>query len=202
MNTSSENIFPVFDKIISKEKKEKLLNQKGKVFWLTGLSGSGKTTIALQLEKELFKLGFLVQILDGDNIRAGINNNLSFSEADRAENIRRISEVSKLFLNCGVITINCFVSPTKKMRQNAKKIIGKENYYEIFINADLETCEKRDVKGLYKKARSGEIKNFTGIDAEYEKPNNPNLEVDTTQLSIDQSIEIILKNILSQIKNN
>ena len=202
MNTSSENIFPVFDKIISKEKKEKLLNQKGKVVWLTGLSGSGKTTIALQLEKELFKLGFLVQILDGDNIRAGINNNLSFSEADRAENIRRISEVSKLFLNCGVITINCFVSPTKKMRQNAKKIIGKENYYEIFINADLETCEKRDLKGLYKKARSGEIKNFTGIDAEYEKPNNPNLEVDTTQLSIDQSIEIILKNILSQIKNN
>ena len=202
MNTSSENIFTVFDKIISKEKKEKLLNQKGKVFWLTGLSGSGKTTIALQLEKELFKLGFLVQILDGDNIRAGINNNLSFSEADRAENIRRISEVSKLFLNCGVITINCFVSPTKKMRQNAKKIIGKENYYEIFINADLETCEKRDVKGLYKKARSGEIKNFTGIDTEYEKPNNPNLEVDTTQLSIDQSIEIILKNILSQIKNN
>ena len=202
MNTSSENIFPVFDKIISKEKKEKLLNQKGKVVWLTGLSGSGKTTIALQLEKELYKLGFLVQILDGDNIRAGINNNLSFSEADRAENIRRISEVSKLFLNCGVITINCFVSPTKKMRQNAKKIIGKENYYEIFINADLETCEKRDVKGLYKKARSGEIKNFTGIDAEYEKPNNPNLEVDTTQLSIDQSIEIILKNILSQIKNN
>lgn len=202
MNTSSENIFPVFDKIISKEKKEKLLNQKGKVFWLTGLSGSGKTTIALQLEKELFKLGFLVQILDGDNIRAGINNNLSFSEADRAENIRRISEVSKLFLNCGVITINCFVSPTKKMRQNAKKIIGKENYYEIFINADLETCEKRDVKGLYKKARSGEIKNFTGIDAEYEKPNNSSLEVDTSQLSLDQSIEIILKNILPQIKNN
>lgn len=202
MNTSSENIFPVFDKIISKEKKEKLLNQKGKVFWLTGLSGSGKTTIALQLEKELFKLGFLVQILDGDNIRAGINNNLSFSEADRAENIRRISEVSKLFLNCGVITINCFVSPTKKMRQNAKKIIGKENYYEIFINADLETCEKRDVKGLYKKARSGEIKNFTGIDTEYEKPNNPSLEVDTSLLSLDQSIEIILKNILPQIKNN
>ena len=202
MNTSSENIFPVFDKIISKEKKEKLLNQKGKVFWLTGLSGSGKTTIALQLEKELFKLGFLVQILDGDNIRAGINNNLSFSEADRTENIRRISEVSKLFLNCGVITINCFVSPTKKMRQNAKKIIGKENYYEIFINADLKTCEKRDVKGLYKKARKGEIKNFTGIDTEYEKPNNPSLEVDTSQLSLDQSIEIILKNILPQIKNN
>ena len=202
MNTSSENIFPVFDKIISKEKKEKLLNQKGKVVWLTGLSGSGKTTIALQLEKELFKLGFLVQIFDGDNIRAGINNNLSFSESDRAENIRRISEVSKLFLNCGVITINCFVSPTKKMRQNAKKIIGKENYYEIFINADLETCEKRDVKGLYKKARSGEIKNFTGIDTEYEKPNNPSLEIDTSQLSPDQSIEIILKNILPQIKNN
>ena len=202
MNTSSENIFPVFDKIISKEKKEKLLNQKGKVVWLTGLSGSGKTTIALQLEKELYKLGFLVQILDGDNIRAGINNNLSFSESDRTENIRRIAEVSKLFLNCGIITINCFVSPTIKMRQIAEKIIGKENYYEIFINADLETCEKRDVKGLYKKARNGEIKNFTGIDSQYEKPNNPSLEVNTSQLSIDQSIEIILKNVLPQLKNN
>ena len=202
MNTASENIFPVFDKIISKEKKEKLLNQRGKVVWLTGLSGSGKTTIALQLEKELYKLGFLVQILDGDNIRAGINNNLSFSEGDRTENIRRIAEVSKLFLNCGIITINCFVSPTIKMRQIAKKIIGKENYYEIFINADLETCEKRDVKGLYKKARNGEIKNFTGIDSQYEKPNNPSLEINTSQLSIEESIEIILKNVLPQLKNN
>ena len=202
MNTTSENIFPVFDKIISKEKKEKLLNQKGKVVWLTGLSGSGKTTIALQLEKELYKLGFLVQILDGDNIRAGINNNLSFSEGDRTENIRRIAEVSKLFLNCGIITINCFVSPTIKMRQIAKKIIGKENYYQIFIDADLETCEKRDVKGLYKKARNGEIKNFTGIDSQYERPKNPSLEVNTSQLSIDQSIEIILKNVLPQLKNN
>ena len=202
MNTPSENIFPVFDKIISKEKKEKLLNQKGKVVWLTGLSGSGKTTIALQLEKELYKLGFLVQILDGDNIRAGINNNLSFSEGDRTENIRRIAEVSKLFLNCGIITINCFVSPTIKMRQIAKKIIGKENYYEIFIDADLETCEKRDVKGLYKKARNGEIKNFTGIGSQYEKPNNPSLEINTSQLSIEESIEIILKNILPQLKNN
>jgi adenylylsulfate kinase len=202
MNTLSENIFPVFNKIISKEKKEKLLNQKGKVVWLTGLSGSGKTTIALQLEKELFKLGFVVQILDGDNIRAGINNNLSFSENDRNENIRRIAEVSKLFLNCGIITINCFVSPTIIMRQSAKKIIGKENYYEIFINADLETCEKRDVKGLYKKARNGEIKNFTGIDSKYEKPINPSLVIKTAQLSIDQSIEIILKNVLPQIKKN
>jgi adenylylsulfate kinase len=202
MNTPSENIFPVFDKIISKEKKEKLLNQKGKVVWLTGLSGSGKTTIALQLEKELYKLGFLVQILDGDNIRAGINNNLSFSEGDRTENIRRIAEVSKLFLNCGIITINCFVSPTIKMRQIAEKIIGKENYYEIFIDADLETCEKRDIKGLYKKARNGEIKNFTGIDSQYEKPNNPSLEVNTSELSINQSIEIILKNVLPQLKNN
>jgi adenylylsulfate kinase len=202
MNTPSENIFPVFDKIISKEKKEKLLNQKGKVVWLTGLSGSGKTTIALQLEKELYKLGFLVQILDGDNIRAGINNNLSFSEGDRTENIRRIAEVSKLFLNCGIITINCFVSPTIKMRQIAEKIIGKENYYEIFINADLETCEKRDIKGLYKKARNGEIKNFTGIDSQYEKPNNPSLEINTSQLSIEKSIEIILKNVLPQLKNN
>jgi len=176
--------------------------EQGEFIAIMGPSGSGKTTIALQLEKELFKLGFVVQILDGDNIRAGINNNLSFSENDRNENIRRIAEVSKLFLNCGIITINCFVSPTIKMRQSAEKIIGKENYYEIFINADLETCEKRDVKGLYKKARNGEIKNFTGIDSQYEKPNNPNLEVNTSQLSIDQSIEIILKNVLPQLKNN
>ena len=126
MNTPSENIFPVFDKIISKEKKEKLLNQKGKVVWLTGLSWSGKTTIALQLEKELYKFGFLVQILDGDNIRAGINNNLSFSEGDRTENIRRIAEVSKLFLNCGVITINCFVSPTIKCVKLLKKLLVKK----------------------------------------------------------------------------
>ena len=200
MNTPSENIFPVFDKIISKEKKEKLLNQKGKVVWLTGLSGSGKTTIALQLEKELFKLGFVVQILDGDNIRAGINNNLSFSENDRNENIRRIAEVSKLFLNCGIITINCFVSPTIKMRQSAEKIIGKENYYEIFINADLETCEKRDVKGLYKKARAGEIKNMTGISAPYQAPIHPDLEVVTDGQPIEQSVKTILEFINKKLK--
>jgi len=200
MNTPSENIFPVFDKIISKEKKEKLLNQKGKVVWLTGLSGSGKTTIALQLEKELYKLGFLVQILDGDNIRAGINNNLSFSEGDRTENIRRIAEVSKLFLNCGIITINCFVSPTIKMRQIAKKIIGKENYYEIFIDADLETCEKRDVKGLYKKARNGEIKNFTGLDAPFEAPENPFVEIITVGHSVEQCAKQIYDAVLPLIR--
>ena len=192
MNTPSENILPVFDKIISKEKKEKLLNQKGKVVWLTGLSGSGKTTIALQLEKELYKLGFLVKILDGDNIRAGINNNLSFSEDDRTENIRRIAEVSKLFLNCGVITINCFVSPTIKMRQIAEKIIGKENYYEIFIDADLETCEKRDVKGLYKLARQGIIKQFTGISDPFEKADESNLTIDGNK-DINEILDFIIK---------
>ena len=202
MKEEKENIFPIFDDMLQRKDKESLLNQKSKAVWMTGLSGSGKTTIAKGVERHLHSQKILNQLLDGDNIRVGISNNLSFSPKDRTENIRRIAEVSKLFLNCGIITINCFVSPTIKMRQIAKKIIGKENYYEIFIDADLETCEKRDVKGLYKKARNGEIKNFTGIDSEYEKPNNPSLEVNTSQLSLDQSIEIILKNVLPQLKNN
>jgi len=167
---------------------------------MTGLSGAGKTTLAKHLEENLFDLGYLTQVLDGDNIRSGINNNLSFSEADRYENIRRIAEISKLFLDCGIITINCFISPTEEIRNMAKNIIGPENFIEIFINASFDVCETRDVKGLYSKARRGEIKNFTGIDSPFEKPVKPDIEVRTDQLSIEESTLQLLNFILPRIK--
>ncbi|MBL0328182.1 MAG: adenylyl-sulfate kinase [Bacteroidetes bacterium] len=187
-------IFPT-DKILQRADKERLLNQKGIAIWFTGLSGSGKTTIAIALEKELSEKGLLTQILDGDNVRTGINNNLGFSDADRTENIRRIAEVTKLFVNCGVITICCFVSPTEEIRAVAKNIIGKDDFVEVFVNTSLEVCEKRDIKGLYAKARKGEIKDFTGISAPFEKPKNPAIEL-TDGLSIEESV----KKILAQIK--
>ena len=151
---------------------------------MTGLSGSGKTTIAVALERLLAKQNVLTQILDGDNIRSGINNNLGFTDEDRKENIRRIAEVSKLFVNCGVVTLNCFVSPTKDIRQQAKDILG-EDMLEVFINTPFEECEKRDVKGLYAKARAGEIKNFTGLDAPFEAPEKPFLDVTTVGRSVE-----------------
>jgi len=195
-----ENIHPIFDRTLSVEDKEQFLNQKAQVIWLTGLSGSGKSTIAIELEKELHQKGILTQLLDGDNIRSGINNNLGFSEDDRLENIRRIAEVSKLFLNCGIVTINSFVSPTKDVRDLARSIIGEKNYYEIYIKASVEACEKRDVKGLYAKARRGEIKNFTGISAPFDIPDKCQLIVDTEVLSVEESVKEILKNILPIIK--
>lgn len=187
-----KNIYPVFDRILQRDDKQSLLKQVSKVIWMTGLSGSGKTTIAIALERELNKRGYLTQILDGDNIRAGINNNLGFSEEDRAENIRRIAEVSKLFLQCGIITINCFVSPTIAIRKNAREIIGDEDFVEVYVNAPLEVCEQRDVKGLYKKARKGEIKNFTGIDAPFEAPEQPQVEVKTDQEDLEACVNKII----------
>ena len=196
----SNNIFPVFNSIISKKDKEKKLNQKAKVIWLTGLSGSGKTTIALELEKKLFKMGYFVQVLDGDNIRIGISNNLSFSDNDRLENIRRISEVSKLFIDCGIITINCFVSPTKSIRNKAKEIIGDKNFIGVYINANLETCEERDTKGLYKKARMGEIDNFTGISSVFETPDPSFININTNKTNINKSVDYLLEAILPKIQ--
>jgi len=196
---SAKNIHPVFHQLLTREDKERLLHQHAKVIWMTGLSGAGKTTLARHIEWELSKLGYLTQVLDGDNIRTGINNNLGFSETDRYENIRRIAEVSKLFLNCGIICINSFISPTHRIRQRAKEIIGKENFIEIFVNAPLPVCEQRDVKGLYQKARAGEIKNFTGIDAPFEVPEHPDLEIRTDQLDIEESVQRILTYILPQI---
>lgn len=187
------NIFPT-DKILQRADKEQLLKQKGIAIWFTGLSGSGKTTIAIALEKELKAKGLLTQILDGDNIRTGINNNLGFSDGDRIENIRRIAEVTKLFVNCGVVTICCFVSPTEEIRNNAKSIIGASDFTEVFVNTPLEVCEKRDVKGLYAKARKGEIKDFTGINAPFEAPVNPEIVL-TDALSIEESVKKILDKI-------
>jgi adenylylsulfate kinase len=190
--TNDTNIFPT-DKILLRADKEKLLQQQGIALWFTGLSGSGKTTIAIALEQELNKRGLLTQILDGDNIRAGINNNLGFSEADRTENIRRIAEITKLFVNCGIITICCFVSPTEEIRNLAKTIIGPSDFVEVFVNTPLETCEQRDVKGLYAKARKGEIKDFTGISSPFEAPKNPEIEVKTNELTVQESVKRIIE---------
>ena len=199
MEKADKHIFPVFKKILKRSDKEKFLNQKSKVIWLTGLSGSGKTTIAKGVEKELYKRGFICQVLDGDNIRAGINNNLGFSIEERFENIRRISEVSKLFIHCGIITINSFISPTEKIRKMAVDIIGRENFIGVFINAPVSVCEQRDVKGLYKKARAGEIKDFTGVNAVYEPPVNPDIEVNTGRLSAADSVQKIIDYIIPHI---
>ena len=197
---TATNIHPIFDKIVQREEKEKMLKQKGIVIWMTGLSGSGKSTIAIGLERRLYEEGILTELLDGDNIRSGINNNLGFSEEDRLENIRRISEISKLFLNCGIVCINCFVSPTNEIRDLAKRIIGENNFFEVYINTPLSVCEERDVKGLYKKARAGEIKDFTGIDSPFEEPLNPSLEILTEGKSINESVEELYRAIIKKIK--
>ena len=183
------NIHPIFDRLLQRKDREKRLEQRSKALWLTGLSGSGKSTIAQHLERKLYNEGFFAQVLDGDNIRSGINSNLSFSPEDRTENIRRISEIAKLYLQSGVVTINSFISPTLEIRQMAKNIIGADDFIEVYINTPLEICEARDVKGLYEKARKGEIKGFTGIDAPYEAPENPALNVKTANKSIDKSVE-------------
>jgi adenylylsulfate kinase len=194
-----DNIFPIFDTILSLTDKEKLLRQRSIVVWLVGLSGSGKSTLARGLENALHEKGYLTQLLDGDNLRSGINSNLSFTEDDRVENIRRAAEVSKLFANCGIITICSLISPTHKVRSMARSIIG-EKYVEVFINCPLEVCESRDVKGLYKKARAGEIKNFTGIDSPFEVPENPELEIHTDIHSIEFCHNQLLENIIQKIK--
>ncbi len=189
----STNIHPIFDRLLQRSDREKQLQQRSKVLWLTGLSGSGKSTIAQDLERRFYNEGFFAQVLDGDNIRSGINNNLGFSIEDRKENIRRIAEVAALYLHSGVITINSFISPTRQIRQFAKDIIGKDDFIEVFINTPLEVCEQRDVKGLYKKARKGEIKGFTGIDSPYEAPLNPALEIQTVNMSIQEASGMIFE---------
>jgi len=197
----SENKYISFglERLVNRKQKEKLLNQQSIAIWFYGLSGSGKSTLAVELEKELQNRKYLVQIIDGDMIREGINMGLTFSEADRKENIRRVSEVNKLFLDCGIITINSFVSPTIQMREMARNIIGPENFIEIFINSPLTICEERDPKGLYKLARLGIIKSFTGIDDPFEISDNSDLIVDTTT-SINESMNQILTFILPKIE--
>jgi adenylyl-sulfate kinase len=166
----------------------RLLGQKGVVVWFTGLSGSGKSTIAVALEAALIQQGRAVYRLDGDNIRCGLNQDLGFSAEDRAENIRRISEVANLFRDAGIITLACFISPLKAMRQQAKQIIGPDHFIEIFVKADLATCQRRDPKGLYQKAANGEIANFTGISAPYEEPEAPDCVIDTVRDNLDTCV--------------
>jgi adenylylsulfate kinase len=175
------------------------LKQRAVVIWMTGLSGAGKTTLSYALEKSLFEKGFFVQTLDGDNIRTGINRNLGFSEQDRYENIRRIAEISRLFLDCGIITIASFISPTKEIRTMAREVIGPDDFIEIYVNAPLSVCESRDIKGLYSKARKGEIRQFTGIDAPYEAPESPGIEIRTNEMSVDESVKKMLNILLPRM---
>ncbi|MEO7992540.1 MAG: adenylyl-sulfate kinase [Chryseolinea sp.] len=195
----ADHIYPIKTKV-SLHERESLLNQHAALIWFTGLSGSGKSTLAVQLEAQLHALGYKTYLLDGDNIRAGINKDLSFTDEGRVENIRRIGEVSKLMMDAGVVVLSAFISPFKSDREHVKAIVGAEKYIEVFVDTPLEVCEQRDVKGLYKKARAGEVKNFTGIDSPYERPEQPNVTIPTHQVSVEQSMEILLASILPVIK--
>lgn len=196
MEKKATNIYPIFDCMMSRDDKEQQLKQRGMMLWFTGLSGSGKSTVAIALERELHSRGLLCRILDGDNIRSGINNNLGFSAEDRVENIRRIAEVGRLFVDTGIITIAAFISPNNQLREMAAEIIGKDDFVEVFVSTPLEECEKRDVKGLYAKARRGEIKNFTGISAPFEAPEHPDITLDTSKLPVEESVKILLDYVL------
>lgn len=196
----TENIYPIFEKTLQREDRETLLKQKGIMIWFTGLSGSGKSTLAIALERELYKQGFLCRILDGDNIRSGINNNLGFSEADRTENIRRIAEVSKLFVDCAIVTIAAFISPTNAIRHMAAEIIGTADFLEVYVSTPIEDCEKRDVKGLYARARRGEIKDFTGISSPFEAPEHPFISIDTSHQPLEESVKILMETIVPKIR--
>lgn len=193
----AENIYPIYDQMMTRAEKEELLHQQGLMVWFTGLSGSGKSTIAMGVERELHKRGILCRILDGDNIRAGINSNLGFSAEDRKENIRRIAEIGKLFVQTGVVTLACFVSPTNDIRRLAREIIGEEDFREVFVSTPLEVCEQRDVKGLYAKARRGEVKAFTGISAPFEAPAHPDLTLDTSQMTLKEEVESVIELIMN-----
>lgn len=195
-----ENIHPIFDRLIQKKDREARNGHKALTLWFTGLSGSGKSTIAEGLERKLYNEGFSVRVVDGDNTRTGLCNNLSFTLDDRKENIRRVAELSKLFNDTGILTINSFVSPTIEIRSMAKDIIGHEDFVEVFIDTPLEICEQRDVKGLYAKARAGEIKGFTGIDSPFEAPENPDCHVLTTDQSVEESINQVYKYIQDKIR--
>jgi adenylylsulfate kinase len=199
MTEKTKHIYPVFDQIVSREEKEKRLKQRSKVIWFTGLSGSGKTTLASALERNLFEKGYLTQVLDGDNIRTGINNNLGFSHEDRKENIRRIAEIAKLLINSGVICLCAFVSPSEETRKIVRDIIGDDDFLEIFVSTPIEVCETRDVKGLYQKARAGKIKNFTGISAPFEIPQNAILSIDTSNKTVEECVNILLDKLFSEL---
>lgn len=178
---------------ISKEDRIKAMKQKGVIIWLTGLSGAGKSTIAVELEHALFENGHQTYMLDGDNIRHGLNKDIGFSPEDRSENIRRIAEVAKLFIEANIITITAFISPYRQDRESARKLQKDGEFIEIYVKCPLSICEQRDTKGLYKKARNGEVKEFTGISAPYEEPLNPEITIDTSKMSVGESTRAILR---------
>ena len=200
MRPQDRHIHPIADRLLQRADKEALLGQRGCVVWMTGLSGSGKSTIAIGLERRLHEQGIFTQVLDGDNVRTGINNNLGFSEADRTENIRRIAEVAKLFAGSGAVTICCFVSPTLAIREQAKAIIGAEDFIEVFVDTPLEECERRDVKGLYAKARAGEVKDFTGISAPFEAPEKPDVRLETAGREPEATIDDLYEHLLPRVR--
>ncbi len=182
---------------ITLEAREQQQGHQGVVLWFTGLSGSGKSTIATALEKRLFKMDCHTYILDGDNVRHGLNSDLDFSKADRQENIRRIGEVAKLFMDSGMITLTSFISPFRKDRQQVRDILPAGKFVEVYVKAPLEVCESRDPKGLYKKARAGKIQDFTGIGSPYEEPENPEITIDTFKHSVDQNVDEIVSYLLA-----
>lgn len=187
----SENITWQATKV-DKQQRQARFGHKSAVLWFTGLSGSGKSTIAVELEKQLFERNINSYVLDGDNVRFGLNRNLGFSAEDRTENIRRIGEVSKLFVDAGTITLTAFISPYRADRDHVREILGDEEFIEVFVDTPIEVCEDRDVKHLYEKARRGEIKGFTGIDAPYETPTNPEITIDTSTQSLETSVQQII----------
>lgn len=196
-----DNIIP-HDYQVNIKDRRKANNHNSFLIWFTGLSGSGKSTIANVVEQKLQEQGIKTYTLDGDNIRQGINNDLTFSPEDRTENIRRIAEVSNLMIDAGLVVLAAFVSPYKKDRDNIRKIVKDVNFVEVYINTSVEECERRDVKGLYKKARAGEIKNMTGISAPYEAPLHPDIEIKTEETSIEKAVDRIVKHITPKLKYN
>lgn len=191
-------IYPTQTKV-TRAQREALLKQRAKLIWFTGLSGSGKSTLSVHLEAVLHSKGYLTYLLDGDNMRSGLNKDLSFTDEGRVENIRRIGEVSKLFVDAGFVVLSAFISPFRADRELVRKIVGPENHVEVFVDCPLEVCEQRDTKGLYKKARAGQIQNFTGIDSPYEAPENPDIVIRTAEQSVDDSVKTLLAYILPQI---
>lgn len=183
---------------VSKSDRSKQKGQKACLIWFTGLSGSGKSTIANALERKLYALEKHTYLLDGDNVRYGLNKDLGFTDSDRVENIRRIGEVSKLFIDAGLIVISAFISPFQSDRQNVRNLVNRDEFIEVFIDAPLEICEHRDPKGLYQKARCGEIKNFTGIDSPYEVPLNPDIHIRSDFISVDEAVQLIIDNLIDQ----
>lgn len=194
------NIYPIFSKMQSRQEKEAFLGQKGMTLWFTGLSGSGKSTVAVAMEKALAGKGIFCRIIDGDNVRCGLNAGLGFSAEDRKENIRRVAEVCKLFTQTGIVTLATFISPTRELRGMAKEIIGEDDFIEVYVSTPIEECERRDVKGLYAKARRGEIKEFTGVSSPFEAPLSPDIEIDTSVLDIGESVEKIISAVMPKIK--